>query len=59
MSKTTKQVETAQAFTAIDTLLQSVDAGWVPAARKISAARRALAAPQASLSQGKASVDGR
>jgi hypothetical protein len=51
MSKTTKPMDTAQALAAINTLLRSVEAGWIPAARKISAARRALDALQVSLKQ--------
>ena len=59
MSKASKPIDADSAIAAIDTLLRSVEAGWVPAARKISAARRALDALQASLSQSEASVDGR
>ena len=32
----------ASAIAAIDTLLRSVEAGWIPASRKVRAARRAL-----------------
>jgi len=59
MSKASKPIDADSAIAAIDTLLRSVEAGWVPAAREVSAARRALDGLQASLSQGEASVDGR
>ena len=59
MSKTGRPIDTASAIAAIDTLLRSVEAGRIPAARKISAARRALDALQDSLSQSEASADGR
>ena len=59
MSKTSRPSDTARAVAAIDTLLRSVEAGWIPAAREISAARRALDALQISLSQSEASADGR
>ncbi len=59
MSKTSRPIDTASAIAAIDTLLRSVEAGWIPAAREISAARRALDALQGSLSQSETSADGR
>lgn len=49
---------TADALAAIDTLLRSVEAGWIPASRKIRTARRALDALQASLGQSEATADG-
>lgn len=33
---------TDEALAALDALLRSVESGWVPAARKVKAARRAL-----------------
>ena len=33
---------TAEALAALDALLRSVESGWIPAARKVKAARRAL-----------------
>ena len=59
MSKPSKPMDTASALAAIDTLLRAVEAGWIPAARKISAARRALDGLQGSLSQSDAAADGR
>jgi hypothetical protein len=59
MSKPSKPMDTASALAAIDTLLRAVEAGWIPSARKIGAARRALDALHASMDQSEASADGR
>lgn len=34
--------DTTEALAALDALLRSVESGWIPAARKVKAARRAL-----------------
>ncbi len=59
MSKTSKPTDTASAIAALDALLRSVEAGWIPAARKINAARRALDTLRAFDSHGEASADQR
>ncbi len=42
--------DTAEALAAIEALLRSVEDGWIPAARKVKAARRALDALRAQAS---------
>jgi hypothetical protein len=43
-------LRTAEALAAMEALLRSVEDGWIPAARKVKAARRALDALRAQAS---------
>jgi hypothetical protein len=49
MQKPAKPIDTAKALAAIDELLRSVEGHWMPAERKIRAARRALEGLQQAL----------